>query len=401
MTPSTAVAFAGAPGSSSDAATEQERGGRRHDDDRDRGRARTGSGCRDPRLSGSGADGVRSLPRRPRSSRSRCSPARGAASRRRSAGRSPGPARRSAGRAARANGAGRSRPVVGEVSVVRPPLRSTSTTHSTISPPIASTAGIIASSEPPVVRMSSTSRTRSPGSIRKPRRNSRWVVPSSARTSSAKMLRTPSWRAVSKARMIPPVVGPATRSTSGSPSRPRPCCGEEPAQLAGRGRILEDLELLDVGVAVAAALEQEVALAERPRAAEQRLGPQRDGVPQRGVERRVERSSSAEVYAAARPSRPVFDALRRRRAGLLAAAPSRSGRGTRSMPAAAGTPRPARRRGGPAASGRRRSRSRPGPRPRRRRGSRGRRASSVTPPIATTGILPPGPPRRRPAARPA
>ena len=54
-----------------------------------------------------------------------------------------------------------------------PPLRSTRTTHSTISPPIASTAGSIASSEPPVVRMSSTRRTRSPGSIRKPRRNSR------------------------------------------------------------------------------------------------------------------------------------------------------------------------------------------------------------------------------------
>ena len=39
--------------------------------------------------------------------------------------------------------------------------------------PAASTAGIIASSEPPVVRMSSTSSTRSPGRISKPRRNSR------------------------------------------------------------------------------------------------------------------------------------------------------------------------------------------------------------------------------------
>ena len=48
---------------------------------------------------------------------------------------------------------------------------------------------------------------------------------------------------------------------------------EEPAQLAGGGRVGEDRELLDVGVAVAAALEQEVALAERARAAEQRLGP--------------------------------------------------------------------------------------------------------------------------------
>ena len=41
--------------------------------------------------------------------------------------------------------------------------------------PSSSTAGIIASSDPPVVRMSSTSSTRSPGSIRNPRRNSRWV----------------------------------------------------------------------------------------------------------------------------------------------------------------------------------------------------------------------------------
>src|SRR6185369_13307070 len=36
--------------------------------------------------------------------------------------------------------------------------------------------------------------------------------------------------------------------------------GEEPAQLAGRGRILEDLELLDVRVTVTPALEQEVPL---------------------------------------------------------------------------------------------------------------------------------------------
>ncbi len=51
------------------------------------------------------------------------------------------------------------------------------TKQATISPPAASTAGTIARSEPPVVRMSSTRSTRSPGSIRKPRRNSRCVVP--------------------------------------------------------------------------------------------------------------------------------------------------------------------------------------------------------------------------------
>ncbi len=90
-----------------------------------------------------------------------------------------------------------------------------------ISPPSASTAGSMARSEPPVVRMSSTSRTRSPGAIVKPRRNSRRGVPSSARTSSAKIARTPSWRPVSKARTTPPVVGPATRSTIGVPSASR------------------------------------------------------------------------------------------------------------------------------------------------------------------------------------
>ena len=147
--------------------------------------------------------------------RSRCSRACGAACRRRTAGRSRRPARTSAGRAARAIAAGRSG---------RSPARSACScrrrsgrrgpTHSTISPPIASTAGSIASSEPPVVRMSSTSRTRSPGSIRKPRRNSRRVdAVGVAWTSSAKIARTPSWRPVSNARITPPVVGPATRST--------------------------------------------------------------------------------------------------------------------------------------------------------------------------------------------
>src|SRR3954452_811727 len=89
------------------------------------------------------------------------------------------------------------------------------------SPSTASTAGSIASSEPPVVRMSSTSSTRSPWPISKPRRNSRRLEPSSARTSSAKIARVPSWRPVSKARMTPPVVGPATRSTFEAPSSPR------------------------------------------------------------------------------------------------------------------------------------------------------------------------------------
>ena len=65
-----------------------------------------------------------------------------------------------------------------------------------------------------------------------------------------------------------------------------PVVREEAAQLARRGRILQDLELLHVGVAVAPALEQEMTLTERTGAAEQRLGPKRDGVPEGGVERR-------------------------------------------------------------------------------------------------------------------
>ena len=125
--------------------------------------------------------------------------------------------------------------------------------------------GIIARSEPPVVRMSSTRTTRSPGAIVKPRRNSRRVVPSAALTSSAKIARSPSCRPVSNARITPPVVGPATRSAVGRPSARAMLRGPEAAQLARRGRVLEDLELLEVLLAVAPALEQEVAVAQGAR----------------------------------------------------------------------------------------------------------------------------------------
>ncbi len=100
--------------------------------------------------------------------------------------------------------------------MARPPDRSASTAQATISPPNASTAGQHrqqrAARGQDVVDQQRPAR---PGAIVKPRRNSRRVVPSAAVTSSAKMLRTPSWRAVSKARTTPPVVGPATRSTAG------------------------------------------------------------------------------------------------------------------------------------------------------------------------------------------
>ena len=60
--------------------------------------------------------------------------------------------------------------------------------------------------------------------------------------------------------------------------------GEGPAQLARRRRIGEDRELLDIGVAVAAALEQEMALAERPGRAEQRFGPGGDRRARGGID---------------------------------------------------------------------------------------------------------------------
>ena len=86
--------------------------------------------------------------------------------------------------------------------------------------------------------------------------------------------------------MIPPVVGPATRSTSRfSPPALASVRREEATQLARRRRILEDLELLDIGIAVAAGLEQKVALAKRARSTEQGLGAKGDRVPDGGIER--------------------------------------------------------------------------------------------------------------------
>ena len=116
--------------------------------------------------------------------------------------------------------------------------------------------------------MSSTSRTRSPGSIRKPRRNSRLSRP----VVGADLLGEDR----PDAKLAGGLEGeddPAGRGSGDevdeevSPSPSAAVGREEAAQLAGRGRILEDLELLDVRVAVATALEEEMALAERARAA--------------------------------------------------------------------------------------------------------------------------------------
>ncbi len=237
--------------------------------------------------------------------RSRCSRGRGAAmpAAQPRAGRRR-PARTSAGRAPRARGAGRPGRSSGEVSVVVPPLRSTRTAHSTISPPIASTAGSIASSEPPVVRMSSTSSTRSPGSIRKPRRNSRWVAPSSILDLLGEEAPDPEL-----ARRLEGEDHAAGRRAGDEVDQRRAVVtadarGPELAQLARGGRVREHRELLDVGVAVAPALELEVALAEGAGAPEQRLGALRDRGPGGGFDGRLD------TVVIRRPSLPGRNAVR-------------------------------------------------------------------------------------------
>ena len=72
-------------------------------------------------------------------------------------------------------------------------------------PPALDTAVMTWRIEPPVVVMSSTMRTLSLGSILKPRRKAR-----SFPIFSAKIPRTPNCLATSYARIMPPVVGPAT-----------------------------------------------------------------------------------------------------------------------------------------------------------------------------------------------
>ena len=143
------------------------------------------------------------------------------------------------------------------------------------------------------------------------------------------------------------------------------------AQLARRGRILEDEELLDVALRVAAALELEVALGQGAGRPEQRLGAGRDRAPG-GRSRAGLIGRHAPSLVARHPrSRPVLDALRRWRA-RLARQRRPDERRYESRPPERHS-RPAPRRGGPAAWGRRRSRCRPGRRPRRPPGSPARR----------------------------
>ena len=125
------------------------------------------------------------------------------------------PARRSGGRAPRATGADRSRPVVGESGPPSTADRWTRTTHSTISPPAppprapspARAAGrqdVVDEEDALAGRSGSLAGTRAGW-----RRRRRGPPPRRSPGS-------PSWRPVSNARMTPPVVGPATRSTAGA-----------------------------------------------------------------------------------------------------------------------------------------------------------------------------------------
>ena len=195
--------------------------------------------------------------------------------------------RTSAGRAPTARGAGRRvRSSATSASTARPTGRPARRTR-TISPPSASTAGIIASSEPPVVRMSSTSRTRSPGLISKPAPElaPRAVVgrdllgEDRPRPQLAPGLEREDHAAGRRARDEVDVGRPVLAAVDPGPER---------AQLARRIGVLEDLELLEVGLAVAAALEHEVPLAERAAAAEQGLGALGDGAPCRIADRSSE-----------------------------------------------------------------------------------------------------------------
>ena len=121
--------------------------------------------------------------------------------------------------------------------------------------------------------MSSTSRTRSPGAMVKPRRNSRRVVPSGVLhflgedAADAELPGRLEREDHAAGRWAGDEVHHRRAVRVAVAGRP------EAAQLARGGRILQDEELLQVALGVLAALEQEVAFLERARTAEELLGP--------------------------------------------------------------------------------------------------------------------------------
>ena len=115
--------------------------------------------------------------------------------------------------------------------------------------------------------------------MRNPRRNSRWVAPSA----SPDLLGEDRPNAELAGR-LEREDDPAGRRAGhhvdhGLAVAASHAGGPQAAQLAGRGRILEHLELLDVGVAVAAALEQEMALSKGAGVPEDALRAQGDRAP--------------------------------------------------------------------------------------------------------------------------
>ena len=181
--------------------------------------------------------------------RSRCSRACGAACRRRRAGRSRRPARTSAGRAARATAAGR-------------PGRSPATSACSCPPaPVDEHRALddlaahrldrgehreqrAAGREDVVDEEDALA-----GSIRKPRRNSRRVAPSASLTSSAKIARDAELAAGLEREDHAAGGRAGDEVDARRVVRCRGARRPEAAQLARRGRVREDRELLEVGVA--------------------------------------------------------------------------------------------------------------------------------------------------------
>ncbi len=131
------------------------------------------------------------------------------------------------------------------------------------------------------------------------------------------------------------------------PPASRCAAAQKPHSSLVAGGVLEDLELLEVGVRVAAALEQEMTVAEGAGAAEQLLGPVGDrrprGVVDGGADGRhvgPQSSRAARIESGRRAgSGPVLDALRGRALRASSGGRSRSAAGTIRGPAAGTRPR--------------------------------------------------------------
>ena len=125
----------------------------------------------------------------------------------------------------------------------------------TTSAPAPRATSMVSRVDPPVVTTSSTTSTRSPGAIVKPRRS---VSARSCR--STKMARTPSARATSCPMTIPPIAGD---STSPTPRCRRRSARATPQASASAG-MLQDQGALQIPGAVQAGRQPEVTVEQRP-----------------------------------------------------------------------------------------------------------------------------------------